>query len=104
MHGPALPGWRWVTAVPWGGRGGRKFLGSFQSDHTGEHSMPGSIPGWGASCSTMNAGYEHHRVTVVSRGSTEPYAIHSVPTDAGPCPTSPGFGRLEEALASSGGC
>lgn len=80
-------------------------LGSFQSDHMAKHNALGSIPGWGASCSTMNIGHGHRSVTVVSGGSTEPYAIRCcVPTDAGPSPTFPGFGRLEETPARGRGC
>lgn len=66
-------------------------LGSFQSDHTAEHNVLGSIPGWGAPCGTVNTGHGHHRATVVAGRRTEPYAIRCcVLTDAGPFPASPG--------------
>lgn len=82
-----------------GGRGGRKCWGPSKV------TIWPSTMRWGASRSTVSASHGYRRVTVVSGGSTEPYAIWCcVPTNAGLSPTIPGFGRLEEALASGGGC
>jgi len=67
MCGPALPGWGGAT----GRKGKQKVLGSFQSAHTAKHKVLGSIPGWGPSCSTVNAGHRNRRATAVSEGSTE---------------------------------
>lgn len=75
---------------------------SFQ---TAKHNVLGRIPGWRAPCSTVKAGHGHHRVTVVSGGTTEPCAIWCcVPADADLSPTSPRFRHLEESLTSGRGC
>lgn len=83
-----------------GERGDRKSWDP-SSDHTAEHNALGSIPDRRASCSTVNAGHGHHTATVMSEGSTEPYAVQCcVPTDPALSPTSSRFGHLEGTLAS----
>lgn len=93
------------TCVATGGRSARGGRGGRKCWAPSKLTIWLSTMRWGASHGTVSASQGYRRVTAVSGGSTEPYAIWCcVPTNAGLSPTSPGFGRLEEALASGRGC